>query len=198
MLLLTAMIWGGGFVAQSAGMDYIGPFTFCAARYVLAMFALIPVIFLFSVQVRKNPQTTLWEKFAPDRATLGGGLYCGLTLGVADALQQPLGRVVGDVHVPDGSDGATGTAPAALRGFPLRRLRLRTPRTFAQGSTDMSLNHRDGLIKPSRWVNQTITMGQSNHHDGLNSSLLNLRARVILLPGEVKLYARARVVIYME
>ena len=36
MLLLTAMIWGGGFVAQSAGMDYIGPFTFCAARYVLA------------------------------------------------------------------------------------------------------------------------------------------------------------------
>ena len=32
MLLLTAMIWGGGFVAQSAGMDYIGPFTFCAAR----------------------------------------------------------------------------------------------------------------------------------------------------------------------
>ena len=53
MLLLTAMIWGGGFVAQSAGMDYIGPFTFCAARYVLAMLALIPVIFFFSVQARK-------------------------------------------------------------------------------------------------------------------------------------------------
>ena len=46
MLLMTAMIWGGGFVAQSAGMDYIGPFTFCAARYVLAMIALIPVILI--------------------------------------------------------------------------------------------------------------------------------------------------------
>ena len=88
MLLMTAMIWGGGFVAQSAGMDYIGPFTFCAARYVLAMLALIPVIFLFSVQARKNPQAGLWEKFASDRPTLWGGLYCGLTLGVADALQQ--------------------------------------------------------------------------------------------------------------
>ena len=88
MLLLTAMIWGGGFVAQSAGMDYIGPFTFCAVRYVLAMLALIPVIFFFSVQARKNPQASLGEKFAPDRVTLWGGLYCGLTLGVADALQQ--------------------------------------------------------------------------------------------------------------
>lgn len=88
MLLLTAMIWGGGFVAQSAGMDYIGPFTFCAARYVLAMAALIPVILLFSVQARQNPQASLWERFAPDKATLWGGLYCGLTLGVADALQQ--------------------------------------------------------------------------------------------------------------
>ena len=88
MLLLTAMIWGGGFVAQSAGMDYIGPFTFCAARYVLAMAALIPVILLFSVQARKNPQASLREKFVPDKITIWGGLYCGLTLGVADALQQ--------------------------------------------------------------------------------------------------------------
>ena len=28
LLLLTALIWGSAFVAQSVGMDYIGPFTF--------------------------------------------------------------------------------------------------------------------------------------------------------------------------
>ena len=88
MLLLTAMIWGGGFVAQSAGMDYIGPFTFCAARSVLALVALIPVVLLFSVQARKKPQASVWERFVPDKVTMWGGLYCGLTLGVADALQQ--------------------------------------------------------------------------------------------------------------
>ena len=27
-LLLTALIWGLSFVAQRAGMDYVGPFTF--------------------------------------------------------------------------------------------------------------------------------------------------------------------------
>ena len=27
MLLLTALIWGCAFVAQSVGMDYVGPFT---------------------------------------------------------------------------------------------------------------------------------------------------------------------------
>ena len=28
LLLLTATIWGVAFVAQSVGMDYVGPFTF--------------------------------------------------------------------------------------------------------------------------------------------------------------------------
>ena len=32
MLLLTAFIWGVAFVAQSVGMDYVGPFTFNSVR----------------------------------------------------------------------------------------------------------------------------------------------------------------------
>ena len=32
LLLLTAAIWGSAFVAQQTGMDYVGPFTFNAAR----------------------------------------------------------------------------------------------------------------------------------------------------------------------
>ena len=31
LLILAAMIWGAAFVAQSAGMDYVGPLTFLAA-----------------------------------------------------------------------------------------------------------------------------------------------------------------------
>ena len=40
-LLITALIWGSAFVAQSIGMDYIGPFTFSAARDVIAMIVLM-------------------------------------------------------------------------------------------------------------------------------------------------------------
>ena len=32
MLLLTAFIWGTAFVAQSVGMDYLGPFSFNGIR----------------------------------------------------------------------------------------------------------------------------------------------------------------------
>ena len=42
LLLITALIWGAAFVAQSVGMDYIGPFTFSAARDVIAIIVLIP------------------------------------------------------------------------------------------------------------------------------------------------------------
>ena len=44
VLLLTATIWGVAFVAQSVGMDYVGPFTFNAARSILGGLTLIPVI----------------------------------------------------------------------------------------------------------------------------------------------------------
>ena len=46
LLLLTAFIWGIAFVAQSAGMDYVGPFAFLFARSVLGGLVLIPCIFL--------------------------------------------------------------------------------------------------------------------------------------------------------
>lgn len=35
LLLLTATIWGVAFVAQSVGMDYVGPFTFNAVRFLM-------------------------------------------------------------------------------------------------------------------------------------------------------------------
>ena len=45
-LLLATLIWGCAFVAQSVGMDHLGPMSFQAIRSALAVVALLPVIFL--------------------------------------------------------------------------------------------------------------------------------------------------------
>ena len=44
LLLITAAIWGFAFVAQRVGMDYIGPFTFNAARFILGSLSLLPLM----------------------------------------------------------------------------------------------------------------------------------------------------------
>lgn len=44
--LLTAFIWGTSFVAQSVSTDHIGPFTFNAARSIVAFLSLLALTFL--------------------------------------------------------------------------------------------------------------------------------------------------------
>jgi len=44
LLLLTACIWGFAIVAQRAGMEYIGPFTFNGIRFMLGSLSLLPLI----------------------------------------------------------------------------------------------------------------------------------------------------------
>ena len=44
LLLLTAAIWGFGFVAQRYGMEYVGPFTFNGIRFILGSLSLLPLI----------------------------------------------------------------------------------------------------------------------------------------------------------
>ncbi|MCI7020503.1 MAG: DMT family transporter [Clostridiales bacterium] len=96
-LLLATTIWGFAFIAQSVGMDRIGPFTFQAVRCALAVLFLIPCSFLMelrSCSVResaekwKNP--TLWKV----------GIICGCALFVAASLQQ-----VGLVYTDAGKAG---------------------------------------------------------------------------------------------
>lgn len=86
LLTLTALIWGTAFVAQSLGMDHLGPLTFNGIRNFIAALALIPVIlFLRRKQspvkessAAKNYRKTLWT----------GGILCGTALAVASSLQQ--------------------------------------------------------------------------------------------------------------
>lgn len=85
ILLLTATIWGVAFVAQSVGMEYIGPFTFNAIRCVLGGLVLIPVILV----LKKKKETGAENQEKEDKKTLWtGGIACGVILCIASNLQQ--------------------------------------------------------------------------------------------------------------
>lgn len=85
ILLLTATIWGVAFVAQSVGMEYIGPFTFNAIRCVLGGMVLIPVILV----LKKKKEIGAENQEKEDRKTLWmGGIACGVILCIASNLQQ--------------------------------------------------------------------------------------------------------------
>ena len=85
LLLLCAMIWGAAFVAQSEGMQYVGPFTMGATRFFLAGLVLLPVI---RVLDRKG-----WSQNRPatkedKKRQLAAGAICGVLLFAATTLQQ--------------------------------------------------------------------------------------------------------------
>lgn len=82
---MTATIWGVAFVAQSVGMEYIGPFTFNAIRCVLGGLVLIPVILV----LKKKKETGAENQEKEDKKTLWtGGIACGVILCIASNLQQ--------------------------------------------------------------------------------------------------------------
>lgn len=90
MLLLTALIWGTAFTAQSVGMDYIGPFTFTSVRSLMGGIVLLPVICLFDKTNGKKQDGAKADKAAgwKNRDLLCGGVLCGLALCTASNLQQ--------------------------------------------------------------------------------------------------------------
>jgi len=87
LLILTAVIWGCAFVAQSVGMDYVGPFTYQATRSLLGGIVLIPV-FLISDRAKKKAGTYRPMTKKDKKMLWLGGICCGLALCVAANLQQ--------------------------------------------------------------------------------------------------------------
>ena len=81
-LLIATVIWGSAFIAQSVGMDYIGPFTIQTMRSVLAVPFLIIIIFL----IERSPANTLQKWLDPK--LWKAGLPCGIALFIAAGLQQ--------------------------------------------------------------------------------------------------------------
>lgn len=89
LLVLTALIWGSAFVAQSVGAEKVGPFTFLAARSWLGGIFLMPVIAIID-KIRKNRgEISLKPQTKADKKTLLiGGILCGIFLFSASITQQ--------------------------------------------------------------------------------------------------------------
>ncbi len=88
ILFLAAFIWGTAFVAQSMGMDYLGPFAFNGIRSFVGGITLLPCIALLNI-IGKKTEGEKNEASGGNRRTLiTGGICCGLCLFAASSLQQ--------------------------------------------------------------------------------------------------------------
>lgn len=95
VLLLTSVIWGLAFVAQSAGMRSVGPFTFQCVRSFLGLLTILPVLIL---RYRRNQQEVREGKarnMFEFHNVLMGGLGCGLAFTFACTIQQMAMKTAG-------------------------------------------------------------------------------------------------------
>lgn len=104
ILLITSVIWGLAFVFQRTGMDSIEPISFNAARMAAAAVFLIVLSAILDLKKRKN--TNIESENSPEsekeskKATLVGGVLCGLFLAASSTVQQ-----MGMVHTSAGKAG---------------------------------------------------------------------------------------------
>ena len=91
-ILLATIIWGSTFVAQSVGVDTIGPFSFLSIRCFLAVILLLTILFLRN---RKD-----FVKILTDKRLWKAGIPCGIALFAATALQQ-----IGLIYTTAGKGG---------------------------------------------------------------------------------------------
>lgn len=94
LLLLAALIWGSAFIAQSLGMEHIGPLSFVSIRSFIGFIALIPVLLVIqkiqkkkllsepSAVSEKSPKASKFPK------AIKGGIVCGIFLTVGMVCQQ--------------------------------------------------------------------------------------------------------------
>lgn len=107
LLLLTAVIWGGSFVAQSSGGNAIGPFSFSCLRFTIATIAMLPVIALLD---KKNNGAIIPKSSADIKLLFRAGISCGVFLTGTSVFQQ-LGMFMGT------SSGKAGFLTACYIAF---------------------------------------------------------------------------------
>lgn len=96
LLLLTSVVWGISFIAQSKGVELISPMAFNGIRSMLGAIVLIPVIFFLDLGRKKgntyspaNTKTLVW-----------GGIICGTLLCIATTAQ-----TAGMIYTSPGKSG---------------------------------------------------------------------------------------------
>lgn len=92
LLVLTAMIWGTAFVAQSTGGAQAGPYTFNCIRSILGGLVLLPVIALTNHS--GTDKTDYTTRSLMSKNAWIGGIICGIFLFFASTVQQ-LGLYLG-------------------------------------------------------------------------------------------------------
>ena len=88
LLLLTATIWGTAFVAQSVGMEYVGPLTYVCTRSIIGSIVLLPVIAVLRRVGPPRASVSLEERRKGRKTLLLGGACCGTVLCIASTTQQ--------------------------------------------------------------------------------------------------------------
>ena len=78
ILLITALIWGFGFVAQRMGMEHLGPYTFNVCRFLVGALSLLPLLFFF--RKKESGPTELNPSFWKFSILAGFALFGGATL----------------------------------------------------------------------------------------------------------------------
>ena len=78
ILLITALIWGFGFVAQRMGMDHLGPYAFNVCRFLVGALSLLPLLFFF--RKKESGPTELNPSFWKFSILAGFALFGGATL----------------------------------------------------------------------------------------------------------------------
>ncbi|RYV01268.1 EamA family transporter [Shewanella sp. OPT22] len=80
LLLLTAALWGFGFIAQVLGMEHLQPYAFNGYRFLVGAVSLLPLIYYF----HKKKQL----KFGESKSLIIGSVAMGVVLFIAASLQQ--------------------------------------------------------------------------------------------------------------
>lgn len=81
-MLIAALIWGTTFIAQTTGMDTLGPFSFTGARYLIGMAVMIPLA------LWESKRTSLFQATRQNPRLLKGALLLGVLMFGGISLQQ--------------------------------------------------------------------------------------------------------------
>jgi drug/metabolite transporter (DMT)-like permease len=99
-----SFIWGTAFVAQDMGMDYIGPYTFSAARLALGFIVLLPFFFIFEfkkiIENKLNLKTTILYLLFLGFLLAGGNIFQQISLLYTDVANSAVFTVLYVVIVP--------------------------------------------------------------------------------------------------
>jgi drug/metabolite transporter (DMT)-like permease len=100
LLLLTALIWGSGFVAQKTGMNYVGAFSYNGIRFLLGSLCLLPLIFILNRARRNRAEQSGEERRHTTKTLILSSLLAGFCIFAAVSFQQ-----IGMIYTSVGNSG---------------------------------------------------------------------------------------------